>query len=640
MFWNSNTFGGTAEADFALGTVGASTLSGAGGADVLIGEADFNGGILVGAAFMSNARDLDDFNAFRWYSSENPLFFDNGATPHVSQLIYGAAGFPAYFSIFLTPGATLTVDIDYAGRPLEFKDVAIEILSPAGIVVATNDDVNIDVGGLGSIVANDPFLTFSAQQAGRYYIRIRPTDSTTFPTDSYHLLNVSLTGHSVFSSTITPGDDVLDGGANTDQLGGGPGSDVLLGGDGADWLMGGSGNDALIGGANADRLDGGTGSDSFRGTKAELNGDRITDLDPSDIIIIDDATLAGFTFSRTNNGGTFNYPGGSLTLGNAPTGLVAAFQAPGFGVMMRLASDDFVKDAGDFNGDGRADILWRNSRGDMSTWLATGAGGFASAWGTNVTTDWEVSGTGDFNGDGKSDLLWRNSNGALSSWQGASNGGFTPVWGTSVTTDWAIAVTGDFNGDGKDDIFWRNAGGSVSNWLGAANGGFAPAWGTALTADWKVVGAGDFNGDGRSDILWRNDNGSVATWAGVANGAFVAGWGTALSADWKVVGTGDFNGDGKDDVVWRNSATGSLAEWLGGASGGFAPGWGTTIAFDLHAVSTGDFNGDGREDIMWQTDSGQLSQWLGLPGGGGFVGNGGFAGSAPSGWQVQPDGFL
>ena len=61
--------------------------------------------------------------------------------------------------------------------------------------------------------------------------------------------------------------------------------------------------------------------------------------------------------------------------------------------------------AGDFDGDDRADLLWRNARtgsntiwksGDSSTWQAV----------TSVTDlHWKIVGVGDFNGDGKDDLV-------------------------------------------------------------------------------------------------------------------------------------------------------------------------------------------------------------------------------------------
>jgi hypothetical protein len=56
-----------------------------------------------------------------------------------------------------------------------------------------------------------------------------------------------------------------------------------------------------------------------------------------------------------------------------------------------------------------------------------------------VPNAWVVVGTGDFNGDGKSDILWRNSNGDVGIW--LMNGTQTlsqPVDLGNVPTNWAV----------------------------------------------------------------------------------------------------------------------------------------------------------------------------------------------------------
>jgi len=190
--------------------------------------------------------------------------------------------------------------------------------------------------------------------------------------------------------------------------------------------------------------------------------------------------------------------------------------------------------------------LWRHSSGQITDWLGTASGGFVNNHGAaaaSVPGDWNVAGTGDFNGDGRDDILWRHDSGQITAWLGTATGGFVNNHANSSATNslnWTIAGTGDFNGDGRDDILWRNSTGAVTNWLGTASGGFVSNDSNALAqmaSSWAIVGTGDYNGDGRDDILWRNANGALTDWLGKANGGFAVN-DVAASAtvplDWQV----------------------------------------------------------------------------------------------------------
>jgi len=65
----------------------------------------------------------------------------------------------------------------------------------------------------------------------------------------------------------------------------------------------------------------------------------------------------------------------------------------------------------DFNGDGKSDIAWRDTGGDVAIWLMSGTQVLNpnTAGVGNVATSWSIVGTGDFNGDGKWDILWHDS---------------------------------------------------------------------------------------------------------------------------------------------------------------------------------------------------------------------------------------
>jgi FG-GAP-like repeat len=65
---------------------------------------------------------------------------------------------------------------------------------------------------------------------------------------------------------------------------------------------------------------------------------------------------------------------------------------------------------GDFNGDGKSDILWQNSStGQRVIWLMNGTTLQSTVSLGTVATSWSIAGSSDFNGDGKADILWQNS---------------------------------------------------------------------------------------------------------------------------------------------------------------------------------------------------------------------------------------
>jgi ELWxxDGT repeat protein len=235
----------------------------------------------------------------------------------------------------------------------------------------------------------------------------------------------------------------------------------------------------------------------------------------------------------------------------------------------------------DFNQDGKTDILWRydntSSSGINMVWHMDGINRIGSnVWLRRLADlDWKIEGTGDFNGDGKTDILWR--------YYGASSSGLNMVWLMDGTTrigsnvwlrrlpdlNWKIAGTGDFNGDGKTDILWR--------YYGATSSGLNMVWymdGTTrigtnvwlrrlIDLNWKIEGTGDFNGDGKTDILWRyygaSSSGLNMVWYmdGVTRIGTNVWLRRLIDLNWKIEGTGDFNQDGKTDILWRYYGTSS-----------------------------------------------------------------------------------
>jgi hypothetical protein len=436
--------------------------------------------------------------------------------------------------------------------------------------------------------------------------------------------------------------EVLQGTALDDLIRGFGGDDTLQGNGGNDTLEGGDGSDVLTGGAGIDTLTGGDGPDTFRDTAAGLNGDTITDLLPGDRIQISDLTKATANFSISGSSLTFGGTN-SVQISNLGPGrlVVRDINTGGVEVRLEAAADN------DFNGDGRSDVLLVHDNGTVIDWLGNSDGTFTSnhvATTLPLPTGWRVSNTGDFNGDGRVDILLRNDNGSLTEWVGKQNGGF--AWNSAATygldANWSVAGAGDFNGDGRADVLLRYTNGTTIDWLGQADGTFISNHANttyALPTAWHVAGTSDFNGDGKDDLLLRNDDGTITEWLGQANGSFT--WNSAatygLSNSWHVVGVGDFDGDGRADVALRYD-NGTVIDWLGQADGTFFSNHANaTYALDpsWQVGAVGDFNGDARDDLLLRNANGTITEWLGATNGS-FSWNSSAIYGLDNVWHVKP----
>ncbi len=91
---------------------------------------------------------------------------------------------------------------------------------------------------------------------------------------------------------------------------------------------------------------------------------------------------------------------------------------------------------------------------------------------TVADQNWQVAGIGDFNGDGKDDILWRNTatgENYVYPMDGLTILGTEGYLRTVADLNWEIVGVGDFDGDGKADILWRNSA-TGQNYLYPMNG--------------------------------------------------------------------------------------------------------------------------------------------------------------------------
>jgi hypothetical protein len=109
---------------------------------------------------------------------------------------------------------------------------------------------------------------------------------------------------------------------------------------------------------------------------------------------------------------------------------------------------------------------------------------------------WRIVGTGDFNRDGKVDILWRNYETGKN--EVRTMDGVLLIGSIAMVqlpgTDWQMVGTGDFNCDGATDILWRRySDGKNMIWTmdGVSRTGYEYIV-TRPDLNWKVVGNGDY----------------------------------------------------------------------------------------------------------------------------------------------------
>jgi YD repeat-containing protein len=319
---------------------------------------------------------------------------------------------------------------------------------------------------------------------------------------------------------------------------------------------------------------------------------------------------------------------------------------------------------GDFNGDGKTDVLYiaKSPSGVSGINLSDGTGPNIplQSWQSNfLGINWSANQytviVADFNGDGKADVLLQsntpgNSYLLLANAQGMLTGISQTIAENTAGLAWSAdqhhLVAGDFNHDGHADLFLQATSPSGTNavMLASSSGQFTA---TAPVESWSdgylgfkwatseaLIYAGDFNGDGYTDLLIQakpvfvminydvpfpvptfapNLDGVVLaqTSAPIFQIAGVQAWSVhSFGVNWSPlvsnVVVGDFNGGQTADVILQGRYTGQASDLLIGNTSGAILSTGTALASnvtwtaDNYRLLVGQFAGPGPQGVYFQ----------------------------------------
>ena len=221
---------------------------------------------------------------------------------------------------------------------------------------------------------------------------------------------------------------------------------------------------------------------------------------------------------------------------------------------------------GDFNGDGRDDIVafTHGDLADVYVALSTGNGfGPSQKWHDWFAPGAEVAAVGDINGDGRDDIITFTQAGQESPVYVALSDG-TRFVGTAVKWHDHFSIPGEYpavadvNGDGLADIisFTQGTFGHNRVWVALSDGtrfGPAQVWHDWFARPGEQPRVGDINGDGRADIVTFTCDQDADVYAAVSTGTSFVGtadkWHDWFCLPGEFPYVGDFNGDGRDDIV-------------------------------------------------------------------------------------------
>ncbi len=306
-----------------------------------------------------------------------------------------------------------------------------------------------------------------------------------------------------------------------------------------------------------------------------------------------------------------------LVVGNESKIQILAGSGTGsFSSVITYAVGGYALTTGDFNADGKQDIAsipFAAVPGRASVLMGFGTATFAAPVDTPTADFPRTVKTGDFNGDGKPDLITANGS-SVSVLLNTGTGNFAlPANFNTGATHSTYLTLGDFNNDTKLDVAVANdavsgvpyGAPSISILLGNGMGGLGAATTLDLGVNFSRLVTGDFNGDGNLDVAGVTRiqvtgisdpvPGTIVTLAGDGSGGFTISNTTGVGYSPQGLASGDFNSDGRPDLIAGNSGRSR-----------FVDGDGSVLLGSCNAPHIkSDYDGDGKADVaVWRPSDG------------------------------------
>ncbi|MFJ1583410.1 N-acetylmuramoyl-L-alanine amidase [Streptomyces sp. NPDC088197] len=226
----------------------------------------------------------------------------------------------------------------------------------------------------------------------------------------------------------------------------------------------------------------------------------------------DSGTTRYNLLARDASGGLYQYQG----TGSATTPFYTKFKVgPGWQIFNTVTAMTALR------ADGTGDLVARDTSGVL--WYYQGSGKPSGPFKARLKTGagWGVYnmiiGARDITGDGKPDLIARDSSGNLWLYKGTGNPAAPFAAKVKIGPGWNIfnmlISTGDITGDGKADLLARDTAGVLWLYKGTGSPTAPYAARVKVGGGWNayntIVGVSDLNGDGKPDAVARDASGTL-----------------------------------------------------------------------------------------------------------------------------------